>query len=296
MKNSTILLLSLLMLSSCTTMIFVNKSLPPEIEIPDKDQKIVIQNFFDYTRPEFVKEKHEEVFHSGISSFTNGLISFLAGSDLISAYEGDTLVVSGPERNLSDVLDPVYVEATCKRYQTDLLLAIDSLSIDFDWETETVENDDGSKEKTKYFYLLLQPFLSLYDNTGKLIDRSSIPDQEVYSTRPALSGLLTIRPSLKSQKAKREVASLADKASRHYGMKFFQGMASFPYKVYYTKPLNTAYRMMQTGNWAEAIRELLPFASSPDPKTAKRAAHNLGVAYTSLGDEASAKKWFEQAK
>ena len=50
MRNPVTLLLTVLMLSSCTTMIFINKPLPSEIEVQEKDQKIVIQNFFDYTR------------------------------------------------------------------------------------------------------------------------------------------------------------------------------------------------------------------------------------------------------
>ena len=285
---------ALAILSSCSTTIFINKPLPPEIELEQKDQKMVIQNFFDYTRDEFVKERHEDVFRSGVMAFAAGLEDYLSESELVRASFTDTLVKSGPGRILSDLLDPNWVVSACSEYNADLLLSIDSLFIDFDWETETIRYDDGSREKTKYFYLQLQPFLTLYDKTGSLIDRSFISYEQPYSSRPTLSALITIKPNLNN--ATEEVVLIASDAGKDYGAKFFESMGSFPYRVYYGKPFNVAFILMQNRQWADAIRELQPFASSTDSKVAKRAANNLYVAYTGLGDEISAQMWLERSK
>jgi hypothetical protein len=286
-------ILILVLLSSCSTILRISRPVDPEIRLGEKGNIMVVQNHFNYTNKLYIKEKNENVYSAGISSFTQSLISYLSGSDLINAIEGDTLVKSNTGRTPSDILSPGYVVTTCNNSNANMMLSIDSLYIDFDWETEVVEDDDGSRSKTKYFYLQLTPFLSLYNNEGTLLDRSYISLELPYSSRPALSGLITIKPAL--QKAKDEVIMLSSEAGENYGSKFFETLQDFPYIVYLSKPFDVSYRLIVNGNYADAIRNLLPLAESTEKKVARRAAYNLCAAYTGLGDLTSAEMWADKA-
>lgn len=279
--------------TSCTTLLFIKKTLPPEITLESAGNSMVIQNYFDYTRPEYVKEKHEEVFHAAVASFTRELVSSLEGENLVMAIQGDTLVRKIKGRIPSDMLNPDSVSSVCNRYNTNLMLSVDSVYIGFDWETETMEDDDGSRYRVKSFYLEVQPFLSLYNSQGILIDRSYVYRQVLYKDRLALSGLITIKPSL--AKAIAEVTILAGESGHDYGAKFFGSYGTFEYKVFYSKPFDVSYSLMLNREWADAIRELLPLAESSEKKIAKRAANNLWVAYTGIGDETSAEMWYKKS-
>ena len=292
--NSGFLILSIVLVSSCTSTLFVSKPLPPEIELEKRDQIIVIQNMFDYTRPDFVKEKHSHVYKAGVDAFSETVVLTLADITSLTAMYKDTLVKSGPGRVPSDVLDRTYIKDICDYYLADLLLTFDSISIDFDWETERIEYDDGSVSKTKYFYLQVAPFVSLYNYSGELVDRSVLRYEALYSERPTLSGLITIKPAL--SKATPGVINLSIDAGREYVGKFNTSTGHFPYKVYVSKPFETAYSMMLNSNWSGAIRELLPLAESGDRKIAKKAAHNLWVAYNGIGDEVSASDWYNKSR
>jgi hypothetical protein len=284
----------LILVSSCTTIIFVEKPvpLPPEIELPDPVNNMVVQNYFDYTRDEYVKDKHEEVYRSAVLSFVDGLGSYLEGDRLINFIKGDTLARRIPGSLPSDFIFSDSVVAICNRYNANLMLAIDSVFIGLDWETEVVE-DEESSYKVKNFYLEVKPFLSLYDSEGTLLDRSYVSREEFYKDRLALSGLITFKPSI--EKAIEEVSVISTQAGTDYGSKFYPQKATYKYSVYYNEPFHNSYLMMMRGEWANAIRELLPLADSNDKKIAKRAANNLYVAYIGIGDETSAELWYEKA-
>lgn len=288
--HKLVLLLATLSFCSCSTVILVDKSLLPEIQLGTEGQKIVIQNFFDYTKDEYVKDKHSSLFKEGGLAFSNALIDYFKETDLVTAEIGDTLVKSEAGRMLSDVLDPEYVKYTCEQFDADMLLAIDSLNIFIDWESEGDPIIFGGAGVVKHFYLVYIPYLSLYDWDGTLIDRRSVDLVHHYRSRESITAFITIKPSL--LKAYDEIIFLGNEAGVEYGSHFFSTIGTFPYKVYYGEPFKAAYRMMLNNNWADAIRELLPLAESANKKTAKRAAHNLWVAYEGFGDNANAEKWF----
>lgn len=285
--------LGVVLLSSCSTTLFIDRSLPPEIQLGREGQKIVIQNFFDYTRPEFVREKHSEIYKSAIDAFSNSLAGYLNESDLVSAEIGDSLVISEDGRYLSDVLDSAYVNYTCNYFNADMLLAIDSLNIYFDYETEGDPIIFGGEGVTKHFYLVYIPYLSLYDWDGTLIDRRTADMVYHYTSRESITAFITIKPSL--TKAYDEVVMLGSDAGIEYGAKFFNTIGTFPYKVYIGKTFEESFKLMLNNQWADAIRYLLPLAESGSRKIAARAAHNLWVAYTGFGDKANAEKWYQES-
>jgi hypothetical protein len=286
-------LFTIILLSSCSTMMFVDRTIPPEIELAREGQKIIIQNFFDYTKPEYVKEDHSEIYKAGGEAFSNSLVNYLGNSELIYAQIGDSIVKSEDGRILSDVLSPDYVEYTCEHFGADMLLAIDSLKLEFDFEVEGARIIFGGDGIVKHFYLNYMPYLSLYDRDGTLIERSYVNLSHHYSSRASITVLITIKPSLKN--ALDEAIILGQDAGIEYGSKFFSTIGSFPYKVYIGKPFKASFTMMQNNMWSDAIRYLLPLAESKDSKTAQRAAHNLWVAYIGFDDEASAELWYNKS-
>ena len=204
-----LLILGVTLFSSCSTTISFTRSLPPEIELGSEGQKIIIQNFFDYTKPEYVKEKHTEVYKAGGEAFSKSLSSYLNESDLVYAKIGDSLVISEGGRFLSDVLDSAYVNYTCNHFNADMLLAIDSLNIYFDFETTGDPILFGGDGVTKHFYLVYIPYLSLYDWDGTLIDRRSVNMVHHYTSRESITAFITIKPSL--NKAYEEVIMLGSR-------------------------------------------------------------------------------------
>lgn len=297
MKKPAYHILSLIglfiLLSSCSTTLFLDRSLPPEIQLGRDGQKIVIQNFFDYTRPEFVKEKHSEIYKAGYKAFSNSLSAYLNESNFVSAEVGDSLVISEDGRYLSDLLDSAYVNYTCNFYNADMLLAIDSLNIYFDYETVGDPIIFGGSGVTKHFYLVYIPYLSLYDWDGTLIDRRTADMVYHYTSRESITAFITIKPSL--NKAYDEVVMLGSDAGIEYGANFFNTTGTFSYKVYIGKTFEESFNLMLNNQWADAIRYLLPLAESDSRKIATRAAHNLWVAYTGFGDMANAEKWYQES-
>jgi len=291
--KSFLFFLATILLSSCSTVLFVDKPLPPEIQLGEEGQKIIIQNFFDYTKPEYVKEKHTHVYKDGGEAFSKSLTSYLNESELVSAEIGDSLIKSEEGRYLSDVLDSAYVVYTCEHLGADMLLAIDSLNIYFDFETEGDPIIFGGDGVTKHFFLIYRPYLSLYDWDGTLIDRRSVNMVHHYTSRESITAFITIKPSLKN--AYDEAVLLGADAGVEYGAKFFNTIGTFPYKVYIGGPLKTSFQLMLNDRWSDAIRNLLPLAESRDKKIAKRAAHNLWVAYEGFGDEVNAEKWYQRS-
>ncbi len=287
-------LLALILFNSCSRVLLINKPNEPEIKLNNDKRSLVVRNYFDYNQAAYIKEKHQEVYKAAAELFSESLCKFLNESPGIKAIPGDTLILSSEKRIPSDLMSADLVLEECNKYKTDMLLSIDSIDIDFDWETETVYNDDGSKSKTKYFYIETKHFLSLYEKNGELIDRSFIALEQPYSARPTLSGLITIEPNL--LKAIDEVIIISSDAGIEYGTKFFETSTPYPYKVYKNKPFEESYYLLRRGEWADAIRNLLPLTESGDRKIAKRAAQNLFVAYTGIGDDVSASEWLRKSR
>lgn len=292
MKNRNLKYLAisgLIIFNSCSTIMFINKPLEPEIILEENEKSLVVNNYFDYTQPAYVKEKHQEVYKASAEFFSESLTKYINISPGLIAISGDSLISLSVKRSPSDLMPANNVLEACEKFGADMLLSIDSIDIDFDWETETIINDDGEKSKTKYFYIQTTHFLSLYSSSGELIDRSFIALEQPYSARPTISGLITIKPNLR--KAIDEVIIISADAGIEYGTKFFETTGTYPYKVYHNKPFEESFSLLQSGNWSDAIRSLLLLAESSDKKIAKRAANNLFVAYTGIGDEVSAEEW-----
>ena len=265
--------LILLFLSYCSTTIFIGKQYEPEI-IPEKETgKIAFINLFDYTLPIYVKEKNAISYNAGVRKFGEGLTS--SSKDKSYRFFINDSLKKGIETGQLTALFPAdSVNTICNRNKVDMLLVLDSLNIFFDWET--ISSDQEGHLKTKDFYLFTRFYLSLYSASGDLIDRCQVNNSLLYSTRPALSGLITIQPSI--AKAVKQVESLAFHAGQDYLNKFYPQIVNEPRLVYYSKPLKESDKYIFAGNWNKAIELLEPLAKSQKNSLANKARHNLSVA------------------
>jgi len=278
MKTITSFLFAILMffsLSSCSSYILVQKTYDPEIILEKTPGKIVFINIFDYTSPAYVKEKNENSYHAGVMKLAEGLSSSFSKNKSLSFFSGDTLKKDIMPGQLTAFLPKDTILAICDRHDADMLLALDSMNIFFTWETIVDENSDGSKSRTKNFYLGTSYYMSLYSATGDLINRSKAENSTFYSSNPALMDLITIRPSI--AKASKKVESLAFQTGQDYVAKFYPKTFQESRKIYTDKAFKESNLFIKLRNWDKATELLDQLAKSPDPSIAKKARQNLSV-------------------
>ncbi len=261
------------LITSCTKIIYIGKKIDPEI-IPGKNHNdIVFVNLFDYTLTENVKQKEKPSYRAGVSGLVEGLSSFSSDTSF-SFVVGDTLKKGIGSGLLTTLLQADTITAICNRYKTNLLLSLDSLSIFFDWETTVESNNDGTS-KTKNFYLNTKNYLSLYSTDGTLINRSEVDNSTLYRSRPTLSGIITIEPSL--YRARYVIGDLSFQAGEDYVSKFFPQIVQETRQLYTGKPFSESNRYVFARDWNKAIEILEQLTKNKDPLISKKAKYNLEV-------------------
>ena len=63
----------IILASSCTTVIQMQKTYPPERERPADSGKYVFINFYDYRIPEYIKDKNEIAYAVAVRGYIDGL-------------------------------------------------------------------------------------------------------------------------------------------------------------------------------------------------------------------------------
>jgi len=76
------LIVMLAAVSSCTTIINMQKTYPPEADLPADTNRYVFVNFYDYQVPDFIKDRHEIAYAAAVKGYADGLsvIHTAAGS------------------------------------------------------------------------------------------------------------------------------------------------------------------------------------------------------------------------
>jgi len=264
----------LLSMSACSSILFVQKTYNPEINLEKKPYKIVLVNLFDYTSPAYVKEKQQTSYNAGIKNLADGLSSSFSKDASLSFFVGDTLKKDVMPGQLTSFLPRDTIHAICERQKSDMLLSLDSLNIFFDWETEVNYSGD-SKEKVKNFYLYTRFYLSFYSATGDLINRSMMEKHSLYKSRVALSALITIKPSIAN--AVEAIKSLSFQAGQDYVRKFYSKTVQESRTVYAGKVFKESNLYIKLRNWDKATELLEQLAKSSDQNIAMKARHNLSV-------------------
>lgn len=261
-------------LFSCTRYLYVSKTYDPEIIPSKKPGRIAFVNIFDYTSPAYVKEKNEISYHAGVIKLSEGLSSSFSKDESFIFIPGDTLKKDILTGQLTAFMAKDTVLAICERYNSDMLLTLDSLNIFFDW-TFTVNSDGEYKEKEKQFYLHTKFYLSLYSATGDLINRSMIEKSTFYESREAILLIVTFKPSI--AKAIETIKPLSFEAGEAYVSKFYPRTVQESREIYGGKVFKESNLYIDLRNWDKATELLDQLARLPDKDIARKARHNLSV-------------------
>ena len=266
--------LILLSLGSCIKLVYISKSSKPEIALNNPHNDIVFVNLFDYTSPEIVKEKEKSAYHEGVMRLIDGLFSFASDSSF-SFTVCDTLK-KGIGKDLLTTLLPVdTIQNICSQFNANLLLALDSVSLFFDWQIVTDDNKYGYNGKTKNFYLNSKFYVSLYKSSGELINRTELDQSSLFGSRPPLSGIVTFKPSI--SRAINIAQSLGYYSGQDYVSRFYPHIIQDTQQLYSGKLFRESNNYIFEKNWAKAVELLEQLAKNPDPLIAEKAKHNLEV-------------------
>jgi hypothetical protein len=281
MKRIVYIVLFALLQGGCTTTIFVTRKVPADI-IPEKiPARIAFQNRYDYLANEEIKDKHKAAYASYIEEFTKTLSAhYLPDLTFIPVPYDTTFTTDFHDQQNGKASVKTGIVAVCETANCDLLLILDHLNIGFYWETQTTEDIDGSKSKEKNFDLQSVCKLSLYTRQGNLFRATTLNSSVYYTSRPTLTGLITIVPDL--SKAGDKLLSLAHKAGSEYIAMFYPGTIPETRMLYTGKMFresNALINRQEYGKARERLTELLRF---PEAKWSYKAEHNLSVA-TELG-------------
>lgn len=278
-SSSLFVIVILFSLSSCSSFILVQKTYDPEIILEKKPSRIVFVNLFDYTSPAYVKEKNENAYHAGVMKLAEGLSSF-SKDESFSFLIGDTLKKDILPGQLTAFLAKDSILAICERHDAGMLLTLDSMVIRFTWETIT-EGEGEDKSKTKNFYLNGNFFLSFYSAGGDLINRCKVEESSFYKSRYALSGLITVAPSIAN--AIEAIKPLSLQAGQDYVGKFYSKTVDESRKIYAGKVFKESNLYIKLRNWEKATELLEQLAKSPNPNIAMKARYNLSVVKEAAG-------------
>lgn len=269
-----IFVLVLLILTSCERLVYISKNIGLEIPLDNHHNDIVFVNLFDYTSPEIVKEKEKTIYHEGVMRFVDGLFSF-ANDTSFSFTVCDTLKKGIDKDLLTTLLPADTIQNICSRFKTNLLIALDSVSLYFELESVSDDNQSGYTNKTKNINLNSKFYVSLYNSSGELLNRTELDQSAMYGSGPSLNGVVTIKPSI--SRAAYLAQSLGYYSGQDYISRFYPHVVHDTQQLYTSKIFSESNSYIFQKNWAKAEDLLEQLAKNPDPLISAKAKHNLDV-------------------
>ena len=258
-------LLLVTILSSCTKIIYISRKTDPEIKLENAHHDIVFVNLFNYTLPVNVNKKDRFSYHAGVMNLLDGLSSFSSDSSF-NFFVGDTLKKSVEAGDLTTLLSVDTIIDICNRFNANLLLSLDSASIFF--ERDTVKNHSyGVEYLTFNFKLNTRFFLSLYSDSGDLIDRSEVDESAFFIPRSAMSGSIIQVPYI----------SKAFQSGQEYVGKFYPVIINDTKQLFTGKLFKESNDYIFARNWDKAIELLEQLVKNQDSSIAEKARYNLQV-------------------
>ena len=274
-KSGLLIVIPLLLLvSSCTTIVQMQKTYPPEKLLPADSGKYVFVNFYDYRIPENIKDKNEIAYAVDIRGYIDGLGEIILKDPGAGFAVGDTLrsgftVLSMQLPEFTDT-----VRAICAQHGASMLIALDSINLWIDWDVNLEDNDEGGRMLVKDFYLYANNYMTLYGSDGEVIDRCAGEKATYVKSKYTIFGMIG-GPSI--ARARENVRSLALEAAKDCIGKFYPFTENFPETLYKGGPFNEINKLIIEGHPEEALGPLKELLNSPDTGVVKKATHNLEV-------------------
>ena len=264
----------IILASSCTTVIQMQKTYPPERERPADSGKYVFVNFYDYRIPEYIKDKNEIAYAVAVRGYIDGLGENILMDPRESFAIGDTLKGGF---NVSSMQLPEFtdtVRAICAGHGADLLIALDSINLWIDWNISLEENDDGGNMLVRDFFLYANNYMTLYTSDGEVIDRCAGEKSTFVKSKYTIFGLIG-GPTI--AKAREAVRLLSHDAAKDCIGKFYPFTENYTETLYKGGPLNKINQLIIGGHPEEAVGPLKDLVNSSDQGMAKKASYNLDV-------------------
>jgi len=269
------LILTAAMAISCSTVVQMQRTSPPEATLPADSARIVYVNFFDYQIPESIKDRHEDGYAAAVKGFAIGLSGLVQEDPRAVFMTADTLkkgftVLSMQYPEFTDT-----VKAICSRYGANLLVALDSISLLVDWEVYLTENDEGGNMLAKDFYLYSNTYMTLYTAEGEVLDRCAGEKSDFVKSKYTIFGMVG-GPNISNQKNR--VKLLAEAAARDCIGKYYPFTERYSRKLYSGGELTKLNQLIVGGKPGEAIGPLTELTRSSSASLAEKAEHNLLIA------------------
>ncbi|MDX5419448.1 MAG: tetratricopeptide repeat protein [Hymenobacteraceae bacterium] len=284
--------IALLSFQSCTSILYINTTLPPEVAVTNEQWKVVTLNRVNPELLPYSREKKLDVFMQAANEAHDGVTEAILQDPTFSLVAADTstqFIQAAPNQQLT----PEQVQAIYSQHPHHLILALEQFDSFFDKEVVREKDGDGSVTKTAHYTLVTRTSWTLYDSTGAVLDMATLSRNEPYDSRGVLSGLLAIGPSISN------AGSVINNLAWHTGMDYWERLhpkqMHFERLYYSNKEFSSAAFKMAASEWEEAVALLTPIAQSTKRKNAAKAAYNLAIVHEAKGDIAEAKKWARQA-
>ncbi|MRR22282.1 hypothetical protein EG830_04805, partial [bacterium] len=176
--------------SSCTTLVQMERTSPPEALLPADSNRFLFVNFYDYMNPDYIKDRHESGYTAAVKGYAMGLSEMVQKDPRAVFMIADTLrkgytVMSMQYPEFTDT-----VKAVCGKYGANLLVALDSINLRVDWEVYLAENDEGGSMLAKDFYLYSDTYMTLYSADGEVIDRCAGEKNTYVKSKYTIFGMI----------------------------------------------------------------------------------------------------------
>ncbi len=279
--------------SSCMTYVPVQKTLPPEILLPEENAEFLFVNRFEPDDLDYTNKNKIEVYEKGLESFIGGL---KAGFDTSRHYHltlPDTVMPSHSAHEPAFNLSLELARQLCLEYDQNYLLTLDNYDLFFDKEVEVFEDDDGSKSKTVYYDLALNTYITIYTDEGKVIEKIQDELRILHKKRAVFSDFFAIGPSM--GKTDKNTMLISDELGRKFIQKLYPLTFSELRQFYNTNKFSNAFKAYNNQDWLRVEEELMNLTKSTDPKIEGRAAYNLSVLYENLNMVSEMEYWHRKA-
>ena len=271
----TKIILAMILLTSCATPLYFEKTVAPEIAVDISPCRIAFVNIFNYTDPEAVKVENQGVYRSAVNNFGTEINNIGLKDSLFRFFFADTLFMGVPFRNQSVLLSVDTIRLLTTLYKADYLLTLDSLSF-FLQEDESDDSGESGFQLIFSNYSLIGDFyLSLYTPSGDLLNRSEVTESVRYGDRSVLLNIFSLRSSF--SRATGLSASLGIAAADDYVDKFYPVVTQEQRYVYTGSRFRESNNMMVREEFDKAAEILNRLSKSSNPDLVQKAEHNLSV-------------------
>lgn len=261
--------------TSCSTLVQMERTYPPETVLPADSSRFIFVNFYDYQSPGLVKDRHEEGYAAAVKGYAIGL------SGLVQKDPRAVFMIADTLRKGFTVLSMQYpeftdtVRAICETYGANLLVALDSIKLWVDWEMYLDDNDEGGSMLAKDFYLFANTYMTLYDADGEVIDRCAGEKNTYVKSKYTIFGMIG-GPNVGNQKERIKI--LTEAAARDCIGKYYPFSDQYTAKLYSGGELTKLNLLITGGKPEEAIGPLTELTRSSSASLASKAEHNLAIA------------------